>query len=107
MGDRDGHHWLGTMIEGVPWPAVTAASGGWLLAFILLFGLITGRWIVSRREADTYLEARDKAERNVEKLLATNAELTAMSQLQKATIEAALRARDIDAAARPPEVEGS
>lgn len=80
------------MIDGIPWPQVTAASGGWLLLGIMLFGLISGRWMVSRREADTYLARAEKAEANVEKLVATVADLTVVSKLQKATIDAAFRA---------------
>ena len=81
------------MIDGIPWPQVTAASGGWLLLGTMLFGFITGRWLVSRREADTYLARAEKAEANVEKLVATVADLTAVSKLQKATIDAAFRAK--------------
>ena len=81
------------MIEGIPWPALTAASGGWALFGLMATGLITGRWLVSRREADTYLQRAEKAEANVETLVATVADLTAVSKLQKATIDAALRAR--------------
>lgn len=83
------------MIEGIPWPQFTAAAGGWFLLCLVLYGFVTGRWLVSRREADTYLSRAEKAEANVEKLVGTVADLTAVSKLQKATIDAALKARDI------------
>lgn len=77
----------------MPWQALTGAGAGWALLAVFLYGLITGRWIVSRREADTYLQRAEKAEANVEKLVATVADLTAVSKLQKAVIDAGLRAR--------------
>lgn len=30
-------------MEGIPWPAVTAASGGWLLAFAFLYMVFSGK----------------------------------------------------------------
>lgn len=39
-------------MEALPWPAITASSGGWLLFGMCMYGFITGRWFVSRREAD-------------------------------------------------------
>lgn len=90
-------------MEGLPWPTITAASGGWALLGILLFGLISGRWIVSRREADSYLSRAEKAEANVETLVATVADLTAVSKLQKAVIDANLEtAHQVRTAAGEP-----
>lgn len=80
-------------LEGLPWPIITAASGGWVLLGVALYGFITGKWWISTREANTYLQRAEKAEQNVENLVSTVAELTAVSKLQKATIEAALAAK--------------
>ena len=80
------------MIEGLPWSAQIGVAGlGWALLGVMLWGFITGRWLVSRREADTYVARAEKAESNVEQLVATVADLTAVSKLQKATIDAALK----------------
>lgn len=52
------------MIESLPWPAQVGVAGlGWFVAFLFLYGLITGRWIVTRREADLAqkrVDAQDK-----------------------------------------------
>lgn len=86
------------MIEGLPWTAEVGVAGlGWFLFTASMYGLITGRWLVSSREAETYLKRAEKAEANVEKLVATVADLTAVSKLQKATIDAALHARHQEA----------
>lgn len=52
--------------------------------------LLTGKGLASRREADSYLARAEKAEENVGKLVATVADLTAVSKLQKAVIDAAI-----------------
>lgn len=41
------------MIEGLPWPAQVGVAGlGWFLFCVTMYGFITGRWLISRREAD-------------------------------------------------------
>jgi hypothetical protein len=51
--------------------------------------------LVTGREAQTYLKRAEKAEENVDSLVRTVGDLTAVSQLQKATIEAAFKARGV------------
>lgn len=76
-------------LEGLPWPAQVGVAGlGWMLAAALLYGLITGRWIVTRREADIYIKRAETAEANVERLSGQNAELIAWAELGKATFTA-------------------
>lgn len=72
----------------LPWPTITAASGGWLLTAAFVWSLISGR-LVTRREADTYIRRAETAEANVTKLIATTAEMTAVGKLQKRFAEAA------------------
>lgn len=64
------------MFEGLPWPAITAASGGWILLAACVYGLISGRWVVSRREANISEHRANKAETRAEKAEALNVELT-------------------------------
>jgi len=78
------------MFEGVPWPQVTAASGGWLLFGLTMYGLITGRWFVTRREADTYIKRAEKAEAGRDTLIGTVAEMTGVGRLQKKFAEMAI-----------------
>lgn len=50
------------MWESLPWPAITAASGGWLLAFVVLWRTnrkLTDGELVSRREHEQALKAID------------------------------------------------
>lgn len=78
------------MLEGVPWQSVTAAGGGWFLFGMVMMGQITGRWSVSRREADTYIARAEKAEANVDTLIRTVAEMTGVGKLQKKFAELAI-----------------
>jgi hypothetical protein len=82
------------MIEGIPWPAVTAASGGWVLFGLCMYGFITGRWLVSRGETDTLcrqlLERAEKGEKNNDMLIGVTADMTAVGHLQKAALDAAI-----------------
>lgn len=77
------------MFEGVPWPQVTAASGGWLLFGYTMWCLITGR-LVTKREADVYIERAEKAEVGRDKLIGTVAEMTGVGKLQKRFAEMAI-----------------
>ena len=54
-------------LEGLPWSAITAAGGGWALFGLTMFGLITGRWIVTRREADRVEKLLEKRAESAEK----------------------------------------
>ena len=47
------------MFDGIPWPAVTAGSGGWLLAFFFCFSLIRGK-IVPRSALDDVIHDRNE-----------------------------------------------
>jgi len=57
------------MIDNVSGLQITWATGGWLIAGLFLFGFVTGKWLVSRREADSYLKRAETAEANQDKLL--------------------------------------
>lgn len=72
----------------LPWPTITAASGGWVLLGIAVAMLLTGRGIVSAREARSYLARAEKAEADNAVLIRTVAELTAVGRLQKALVTA-------------------
>lgn len=78
-------------MESIPWGDVLQTGGAAGMLAVLFWMLATGR-LVTRREAETYLARAEKAEGNVERLIATVADQTAISKLQKATIEAALKA---------------
>jgi len=79
-------------LDGIPWPAVTAASGGWMLFGLCMFGLITGRWLVTRREADTYIKRAETAEAERTTLIQTLAGMTGVGKLQKKISELAIQA---------------
>lgn len=81
----------------LPWPTITAASGGWLLTAAFVWALISGR-IVTRREADEYVRRAEKAEGNVEKLIATMAETTGVGKLQRKVLDAAAEAVEPESA---------
>lgn len=86
-------------MEALPWPTITASSGGWLLLGVLLYGLITGRWIATRRELDAAVTRAERAEANNEKLITTLAETTTTAKLQQAVmsaIDAAVQGRSED-----------
>lgn len=75
-------------MDGLPWPTITAASGGWVLLGIAVVMLLTGKGIVSSREAASYLKRAETAEANNADLIKTLAELTAVGRLQKALVAA-------------------
>lgn len=79
-------------LEGVPWPAFTAATGGWMLFGLCMFGLITGRWLVTRREADSYIKRAETAEAERTTLIHTLAGMTGVGKLQKKISELAIQA---------------
>lgn len=66
------------MFDGLPWPAITAAAGGWTLAGLVvvavLWALFNGR-LVTRREADLSEKRAEKAEARAEKAEALNGEV--------------------------------
>lgn len=78
-------------MEGLPWPTITAAGGGWLLLGLAILGLLNGKWFVSRREYDSMEKRAIKAEEQVDLLLPAVAEHNAVGRLSQATIEAAAR----------------
>lgn len=92
-------------MDGLPWPAITAASGGWILLGIAVTMLLTGKGIVSSREARSYLTRAEKAEADNVVLVRAVADLTAVGRLQKAyhaaqqEAAAMLEAEDTDGAA--------
>ncbi|GAW55523.1 MULTISPECIES: hypothetical protein [unclassified Nocardioides] len=75
----------------MPWQTITAAAGGWTLFGFAMLGLLTGR-LVTKREADVYLARAEKAEAHVDVLLTAVAETTTIGKLQKAVIDAGIRA---------------
>lgn len=83
-------------MDGLPWPTITAASGGWVLIGIAVVMLLTGRGIVSSREAASYLKRAETAEKNVAALTQTLAELTAVGKLQKALVVAKQQAAEVE-----------
>lgn len=90
------------MIDGVP---VQLLNGVGVVGIVVLVGWLFWRALtvvpkdarlprlVTGREAQTYLDRAELSEANLKTALATTADLTAISQLQKATIEAAFKAR--------------
>lgn len=80
-------------LDDVPWPAITAASGGWMLFGLCMFGLITGRWLVTRREADSYIKRAETAEAERTTLIHTLAGMTGVGKLQKKISELAIQER--------------
>jgi hypothetical protein len=82
----------------LPWPTITAAAGGWALLGLGILGLMSGKWFVSRREADVYLVRAEKAEANVDKLIAALMGTTAVGRLQQRLVQAATEATQ-----EPPE----
>lgn len=72
------------------WPTITAAAGGWTLLGMFIIGLMSGRWFVSRREADGYVDRAEKAEALNRELVAIMAEQTGVGKLQKRFAEAAM-----------------
>ena len=81
-------------MDGLPWPAITAATGGWALLGVAVVMLLTGKGIVSAREAKSYLTRAEKAEENLATLTQTVAELTAVGRLQKALVTAQQQAAE-------------
>lgn len=69
------------LIDGIPWQGLTAAGGGWLLLGLAIYGLLSGRWFVSRREADIYLKRAEKAEAAIGQINDQNSELIATARL--------------------------
>lgn len=45
--------------SGIPWPAVTAGSGGWLIAFFFCISIIRGK-LVPRSAVDDVIHDRDE-----------------------------------------------
>lgn len=80
------------MLESVPWGDIGVTSG-WGIVAAFVWMLFTGR-VVTRREADGDRARAEKAEAHVEKLVGTVGELTAVSKLQKAALDAAFTVRD-------------
>lgn len=70
----------------VPWPSVGAGSG-WLFVGLGLWALLTGR-LVTKREADIYIERATKAEGRNDELTRQNSELMAFARLGQSTFKA-------------------
>ncbi len=47
------------MLENLPWPAITAASGGWALAGLAVLAIITGR-LVPRSTLEDVIHDRNE-----------------------------------------------
>ena len=85
------------MIEGLPWPVWGGLfASGWGLAALLLLNFANGKWFVSRREAQSYLDRATHSEALSKDLTQAVAGMTAVGQLQKAMIEARERATGAD-----------
>jgi hypothetical protein len=46
-------------MDGLPWPAITAATGGWVLTVAFVYSLIRGR-VVPRTTLDDAIHDRDE-----------------------------------------------
>lgn len=79
-------------MEGLPWPTITAASGGWFLTVAFVWALITGR-LVTKREAEVYITAYKKADDDRRDLIATVAGMTAVGKIQQKFSEVAMEQR--------------
>lgn len=67
-------------MEGLPWPAITAATGGWLLAFVVLwtwFRKMASGDLVTRREVDGKTDEAVHLRGSNDRLLEINGEQTA------------------------------
>jgi hypothetical protein len=86
-------------VDGIPWPAVTASGGGWLLfgllAWAVLWALFTGR-LVTNREAEVYIAAYREADNQRKDLIATVASLTAVGKIQQKFSEVAMEQQTED-----------
>lgn len=86
----------------LPWPTITAASGGWILVGYAILSLLSGKHIVSRREFDA-MEARairaetgwDEERNTNRRLVEVNAKAIATGDLTTSVVQAA-RAVTID-----------
>lgn len=50
-------------MDGLPWPAITAATGGWILAFVVVLtavGLVLRGRLVPRQTLDDVIHDRDE-----------------------------------------------
>lgn len=74
------------MIDGIPWQTIGGAGLGWALAGAMLYGLISGKWFVTRREADMYVQRAEKAETAMAKVNDQNAELIATARLSAVSV---------------------
>lgn len=83
-------------MDGLPWPTITAASGGWVLLGIAVVMLLTGKGIVSSREAASYLKRAETAEANNADLIKALAEMTVFGKLQKALVVAKQQAAEVE-----------
>lgn len=79
----------------LPWPTITAASGGWLLTGAFVWAMITGR-LVTRREADEYVKRAERAEDNMKTSIETLAGLTAVGKIQRRFAEQAIEQAESD-----------
>jgi hypothetical protein len=90
------------MIEGLPWPVWGGLfASGWAVTALLLVNYANGRWFVSRREAESYIERAKHAEQMNVDLTKSLAGFTAVGQLQKAMLEAKERAVSKETSAAP------
>lgn len=80
-------------MENLPWPTITAASGGWVGFFLVSITvvrlIITGKLITSR-EADALVARAEKAESGRDILIKAIAETTGVGKLQKKFAEQAI-----------------
>lgn len=75
-------------MDGLPWPAITAATGGWFLAFGVLwtwFRKVSSGDLVTRREVDAKdAESLRLRESNDRLLEITGAQTTSLAKLSDA-----------------------
>lgn len=81
-----------TEFAGLPWPSITAAAGGWTLFGLTMIGLITGRWIVTRREADRVermlIRDAEDAKKARDEAVVQNREMLRLARLVEQTFAA-------------------
>lgn len=75
-------------MDGLPWPAITAATGGWLLAFAVLwtwFRKMASGDLVTRREVDAIGAESIRLRESNDRLLEINgAQTTSLAKLSDA-----------------------
>lgn len=80
-------------MDGLPWPTITAATGGWAgffaVSYMVVKRIVDGR-LITPREADALIERAEKAEEGRDILIKAIAETTGVGKLQKKFAEQAI-----------------